>query len=52
LITLGTIPIIYDCENTENRLVRKGDVAYTHDRDGNMLSEAGLWTGRSTGTTG
>ena len=26
----------------ENRLVRKGDVEYTNDKDGNVLSEKGL----------
>jgi len=35
----GTIRYEYDAEN---RLVRKGDIAYTNDRDGNTLSEKGL----------
>jgi RHS repeat-associated protein len=35
----GTVAYSYDAEN---RLARKGDIAYTYDRDGNLLSEKGL----------
>jgi len=35
----GTVRYEYDAEN---RLIRKGDIAYTNDRDGNVLSEKGL----------
>ena len=35
----GTIYYEYDAEN---RLVRKGDIVFTNDRDGNMLSARGL----------
>jgi hypothetical protein len=35
----GTIRYEYDAENL---LVRRGDMVYTHDKDGNVLSEAGL----------
>jgi RHS repeat-associated protein len=35
----GTIAYSYDAEN---RMARKGDIAYTYDRDGNLLSEKGL----------
>jgi hypothetical protein len=28
--------------DAENRLAKKGDVVYTNDKAGNMLSEAGL----------
>jgi len=35
----GVIKYVYDAEN---RLVRKGDVIYINDKDGNTLSEKGL----------
>ena len=35
----GTIKYEYD---GENRLVKKGDIVYTNDKDGNTLSEKGL----------
>jgi len=35
----GTIRYEYDAEN---RLIRKGDIAYTNDKDGNVLFERGL----------
>ena len=35
----GVIKYLYD---PENRLVKKGDVIYTNDKDGNILSEKGL----------
>jgi len=35
----GIIKYVYDAEN---RLVKKGDIAYINDKDGNTLSEKGL----------
>jgi RHS repeat-associated protein len=35
----GVIKYVYDAEN---RLIRKGDVVYINDKDGNTLSEKGL----------
>jgi len=35
----GTVRYAYDAEN---RLIRKGDVAYANDKDGNVLSEKGI----------
>jgi len=37
----GTIRYEYDAEN---RLVRKGDIVYTNDKDGNVLTEKGIRT--------